>query len=1198
MSSMNVARSPMSLNLLPTVLARKIYDYGSNLRLQEINRTYYNVGLSYFQDYFTSFYALCQREEIHYESFLNHARIKKDQLKTSFVTHIFIEHLREVLRESFHGHEKLDLMKHSKLKMISPYQCVEIIKAIEEQCIRVKNLLEPRSRAELNRIETLSYSKLFLTRIPDSTFSRKRMRVLDLSNNFLEDIHPGIGELVHLRELNLRNNRIKRLTQIEILSRLFKLHLDSNDMTYLPIEIGQLVHLNHLSVTNNYLETIPKEIGKLTLLKFLDLGSNCLTSVPSTIEQLTGLKELILNDNQITTFPISMKGLHEITFLDLSHNRLREVPEGICTCTTVHLSSNSKIDLRYNRIERELKEVDHRVKVKILPNHPDWLAYRSPWIEEAKILQAIVALSYHIFGKKICDNRLEINSLLDKPDSHVARQYRRQLIEDMLDPVHLVNRMIDTVIQSGREFDKQEMEIEILKIRECSVNHLTTLITTRALVIREIDLSRSKLSLIPSQLFECLGLNKLKLAFNRIQDIPLEISKLKKLTVLDLSHNLLDTFPFGIRNLKQLRSINLSYNRISLAPVSDRLKIWPNLQVFNIEGQSTIQNLASLPDRCVTIIHEFSSDRIGEVNRRFHRIASSVAYSYFKLFFALCDRRDFSYEAILSEARIRRTQVKTASLARNLICHLGDLVRELSRGVATLNEMEYSKLKVTSPYQCVEMMEVIQQLRAYQELVHIIPGIYESEHTYLEQVESNKQLAKSFQRLGDRHPLLKGKEMRPTRIWLPERTAALLEKMKSLPVSMLNAITTIKYEHLSCQIPDVLSYLPALTCLNLSNNYLEAVSSKIGLLVHLRQLRLCHNHLREISPEIGRLQNLEELSLKGNYITNLPSTIGELKRLHYLNVNNNFIRTIPKTVSQLEKLTYLDFGYNHLKDIPSELRHLTNLIELILDDNQITAFDPIQLPPNLASLHLSDNHLEEIPRGMQRLHKLVELYLVMNHIRHISIESFKGMRELQTVNLQDNPLKSTSEKLDDSIKIGLSLRDEVRDQKRIRGVCFLGHYVFGKKAFQNAIKTFVDIRQAQFREFTPSYVDYSAIFNKTLSSVQLGIRELDLSGLKLDLIPSELFLLRNLQKVQLSWNHVKDVPIEVQELAHLTELDLSHNRLWAFPYTVLKAKKLRILNLDYNRIWTDIPDIRRSCPEFTALHIVGNVDVTPLTVEI
>nr|XP_028962690.1 putative disease resistance protein RGA3 isoform X2 [Malus domestica]XP_028962691.1 putative disease resistance protein RGA3 isoform X2 [Malus domestica] len=112
--------------------------------------------------------------------------------------------------------------------------------------------------------------------IVDSTLmlQLKHLRTLNLSGNSIEVLPEGIGELVHLRFIDLSKNRgLKKLPNgVCNLYNLQTLRLvECEKLESLPQSMGKLINLKHLYVWGcRNLKYLPKGIGRLTNLRRLD----------------------------------------------------------------------------------------------------------------------------------------------------------------------------------------------------------------------------------------------------------------------------------------------------------------------------------------------------------------------------------------------------------------------------------------------------------------------------------------------------------------------------------------------------------------------------------------------------------------------------------------------------------------------------------------------------------------------------------------------------------------------------------------------------------------------------------------------------------------------------------------------------------------------------------------------------------------
>ena len=89
--------------------------------------------------------------------------------------------------------------------------------------------------------------------------------------------------------------------------RLKTLNINTNQLSELPKEIGNLTNLRKLYISNNKLSELPKEIGNLTNLRYLSISNNQLSELPKEIGNLTNLRELDISNNQLNEFIPNIK---------------------------------------------------------------------------------------------------------------------------------------------------------------------------------------------------------------------------------------------------------------------------------------------------------------------------------------------------------------------------------------------------------------------------------------------------------------------------------------------------------------------------------------------------------------------------------------------------------------------------------------------------------------------------------------------------------------------------------------------------------------------------------------------------------------------------------------------------------------------------------------------------------------------------
>jgi leucine-rich repeat protein SHOC2 len=100
-----------------------------------------------------------------------------------------------------------------------------------------------------------------------------------------------------------------------------RLSLRDRQITTLPESIGNLHHLRELDLSNNRLTFLPESLANLTCLQKLDLSNNQLTALPNSLANLTNLVQLSLDDNPLTDLSI-LKKLPNLSQVSFFHHSL------------------------------------------------------------------------------------------------------------------------------------------------------------------------------------------------------------------------------------------------------------------------------------------------------------------------------------------------------------------------------------------------------------------------------------------------------------------------------------------------------------------------------------------------------------------------------------------------------------------------------------------------------------------------------------------------------------------------------------------------------------------------------------------------------------------------------------------------------------------------------------------------------------
>ena len=176
----------------------------------------------------------------------------------------------------------------------------------------------------------------------------------------------------------------------------------------------------------------------------------------------------------------------------------------------------------------------------------------------------------------------------------------------------------------------------------------------------------------------------------------------------------------------------------------------------------------------------------------------------------------------------------------------------------------------------------------------------------------------------------------------------------------------------------------------------------------LEVLNLNRNKLETLPISIKAYKDsLELLCVSFNCLTEVPSVVYELRHLIHLNMHGNQISKLSPDIAKLPRLTHLYLGRNKLQSLPDAFDSLSNLQEVSFENNSLSFLPPsFRSLKNLLRLELGHNQIRKIPEVLIQLPKLKVLNLEHNRIQLVPPSLAILLEQLQSLNLQGNPLRN------------------------------------------------------------------------------------------------------------------------------------------------------------------------------------------------
>ncbi|KAK3431327.1 hypothetical protein EUGRSUZ_E03203 [Eucalyptus grandis] len=270
--------------------------------------------------------------------------IKMEQLKVLNLTGC-TDLLISPTFSSFPNLEILILERCSQLVHLDPSVggLKKLLRLNLKSCIELNRL--PEELGALKALKELLIDETSVRIIPLGSDS-KELETLSASNCVSLSLPNGVGELVKLRRLSLRNcHWIRKLPESIGQSPLEELDISGTGIFELPDSFGNLRRLRVLKMDHCFISKFPSFIWHLHSIEELR-ASSCMNiegEIPGDIRNLKNLRILRLRNSSISSLPSEIEHLPKLETLDVLHcDMLHELPALPSSLVIVHLCPELK----------------------------------------------------------------------------------------------------------------------------------------------------------------------------------------------------------------------------------------------------------------------------------------------------------------------------------------------------------------------------------------------------------------------------------------------------------------------------------------------------------------------------------------------------------------------------------------------------------------------------------------------------------------------------------------------------------------------------------------------------------------------------------------------------------------------------------------------------------------------------------------
>lgn len=302
-------------------------------------------------------------------------------------------------------------------------------------------------------------------------------------------------------------------------------------------------------------------------------------------------------------------------------------------------------------------------------------------------------------------------------------------------------------------------------------------------------------------------------------------------------------------------------------------------------------------------------------------------------------------------------------------------------------------------------------------------------------------------------------------------------------------------------------------------------------------------NLNQVPKSILNYSHLNWVDLSKNQLVEIPSEICTLSNLKRLSLGNNLLRALPDDIGKLTQLNWIDLTHNRLTSLPDSFGDLTLLGGLGLSDCQISEF-PICITrlTNLVKFGMFANRITKIPNEIGNLTKLMKLDFSSNHIQQIPKEIGK-LKNLIWLNLSHNSI--------------IEIPHEMRNLIQLKELG-LGH---------NRIVRLPDLSSLRNLTVFPVYDNCLEEIGEWIGELR-EVEKIDVSFNFLKSFPPNVFNLQKLKHLNLSMNYISEIslPTNMNQQSGIEIIDVRSNKLLSLPWELVShnfedLKEIRVIGM-------------------------------------